>query len=141
MSGFLFLCRIDVEGCRSVSLPTEATNLNVQQHLYKKIENGEYKIRQLIVLQEFKKSIIKNDKVLTEKVVITGRKIPLSTIRYDLFKKHEKYMHLIKDSDISAHSHLLMMISYLYDQACHLTDTEFKERHGVDINVQSMVEN
>ena len=44
-------------------------------------------------------------------------------------------------SSISAHSHLLMMISCLYDQACHLTDTEFKERHGVDINVQSMVEN
>ena len=43
-------------------------------------------------------------------------------------------------SSISAHSHLLMMISCLYNQACQLTDTEFKQRHGVDINVQSMVE-
>ena len=33
------------------------------------------------------------------------------------------------------------MISCLYNQACHLTDIEFKERHGVVINVQSMVEN
>ena len=34
LSVFIFLCRIDVEGCGSVSLPTEATNL-VVQHLYK----------------------------------------------------------------------------------------------------------
>ena len=97
LSGFNFLCRIDVEGCRTVSLPTKATNLDVQQHLYKKIENGEYKVGHLIVPQEFKKSTIKNDKVLTDKVVITTQKIPLSTIRYDLFKKHEKYMRLTKD--------------------------------------------
>ena len=128
---------------------------------------------------------------MTEKVVIPGRKIT-STIRYDLFKKHEKYMRFTKDlefqnmsrlavterlrkineynddkkitelnnlinklktyqrtrhfmmwhdgSSISAHSHFLMMISCLYDPASHLTDTKFKERHGVDINVQSMVE-
>ena len=79
-----------------MSLPTEATNLDVQQNLYKKIENGEYKIGQLIVPQEFQKLTIKNDKVLTEKVVITGRKTPLYSIRYDLFKKHEKYMCLTK---------------------------------------------
>ena len=96
-SGFIFLCRIGVEGCRSVSLLTEATNLDIQQHLYKKIENGEYKIGQLIVLQEFIKLTTKNDKVLTEQVVITGRKIPLPTIRYHLFKKHEKSMRLSKD--------------------------------------------
>ena len=96
LSGFIFLSRIDVEGCRSVSLPTEATNLDVQQNLYKRIENGEYKIGQLIVPQEFQKLTIKNDKVLTEKVVITGRKTPLYSIRYDLFKKHEKYMRLTK---------------------------------------------
>ena len=35
--------------------------------------------------------------MLTDKVVITAQKIPLSTIRYDLFKKHEKYMRLTKD--------------------------------------------
>ena len=45
-----------------------------------KIENGEYKVWLLIVPQEFKKSTIKNDKVLTDQMVITGRKIPLSTI-------------------------------------------------------------
>ena len=58
-------------------------------------------------------------------------------------KIYERTRHLMMwhdGSSISAHSHLLMMISCLYDQACHLTDTEFKERHGVDINVQSMVE-
>ena len=85
-SGFIFLCRIDVERCRSFSFPTEAANQDVQQPLYIKIENGEYKTGQLIALQEFKKSTIKNDKMLTKKVVIIGRKIPLSTIRYVLFK-------------------------------------------------------
>ena len=34
---------------------------------------------------------------MTEKVVLTGREIPLSTIQHDSFKKHEKYMHLSKD--------------------------------------------
>ena len=43
-------------------------------------------------------------------------------------------------SSINAHSHLLTVISCLYNQVCHLADIEFKERHGVDINVQSMVE-
>ena len=44
-------------------------------------------------------------------------------------------------SSISAHSYLLMVISCLYDQACHLTDTEFKERHRVDINVNLWLKN
>ena len=52
--------------------------------------------------------------------------------------RHLKIWH--DDLSISAHSHLLM-ISCLYNQTCHLTDIEFKERHGVVINVQSMVEN
>ena len=43
-------------------------------------------------------------------------------------------------SSIRAHSHFLMMISSFYDQASHLTDTEFKERPGGDINAQFMVE-
>ena len=29
---------------------------------------------------------------------------------------------------------------YVYDPACHLTDSEFKGLHEVDVNVQSMVE-
>ena len=35
--------------------------------------------------------------MLTEKVVITGQKIPLSASRSHLFKKYEKYMLLTKD--------------------------------------------
>ena len=107
---------------------------------------------------------------MTNKRVITGRKIPLPTIRYDLFKNLEKYMRLRKDLEfentsrhdvterqrkineyddnkltelnvlidkpktytyertkhltmwhdglsISAHGHLLMIISCLYDPA------------------------
>ena len=44
------------------------------------------------------------------------------------------------NSSITAHSHLLIMISYLYDPACYLVDSEFKKRHGVNINVQCVVE-
>ena len=57
-------------------------------------------------------------------------------------KTYEKTRHLMMwhdGSSVRAHSHLLMMISSFYDQACHLTDTEFKERPGGDINAQFMV--
>ena len=43
-------------------------------------------------------------------------------------------------STINAHSYLLIMISYLYDPACHLTDKEFKNKYGINTNVQSIVE-
>ena len=42
----------------------------------------------------------KKDKMLTEKVVINGRKIPLSAIRCTLFKKNEKYVPLSKDLNL-----------------------------------------
>ena len=58
LSGFIFCCRINVEGCRSVSLPTEAANQDVQDDLYKEFEK-KYKIRQHIVPQVFQKAKIK----------------------------------------------------------------------------------
>ena len=43
-------------------------------------------------------------------------------------------------SSITAHSHLLIMISHLYDPACYLVDSKLKKRHGVNINVRCVVE-
>ena len=55
---FYFLLQNYVEGCRSVSLPTEAANQDVQDDLYKEFEK-KYKIRQHIVPQVFQKAKIK----------------------------------------------------------------------------------
>ena len=43
-------------------------------------------------------------------------------------------------SSLASHSHVLMMISTIYDPAVFLTDKEYKEKFGQSINVQSQIE-
>ena len=44
------------------------------------------------------------------------------------------------DSSISNHSHLLIMVSCMFDPAVYLTNDEYFEIHGKHVNVQSIVE-
>ena len=41
---------------------------------------------------------------------------------------------------LSNHSYILMMVAVMYDPAIHLTDLEYKEKYGININVQASVE-
>ena len=51
----------------------------------------------LIVSQDFQKVFDKGKKIVTEKKVISGRKIPLEEIRHKLLHKFKKYMRLTLD--------------------------------------------
>ena len=42
--------------------------------------------------------------------------------------------------NVGGHSYQLMMIACIYDTACYYTDTEFKEKFGVFVNIQTIVE-
>ena len=92
------LFRFQVPGCKTVALPAVPSNKVLKKNLKEKIKSGEYKIGRKIVPQEFQKSVIKNNKITTEVVKISGRKITLQDIRSDFFKKHEKFMRLTDDN-------------------------------------------
>ena len=50
---------------------------------------GVYKVSDLIVPQEFQKVFVKGGKIVTEKIFINCRKIPLEEIRYELLHKYK----------------------------------------------------
>ena len=52
--------------------------------------------------------------------------------------RHIQFWH--DGSCISNHSHLMITVNILYDSAIHITDKEYKQIYGKDINVQSVIE-
>ena len=58
---------------------------------------GVYKVGDLILPQEFQRVSVIRGKFVTEKILISGRKIPLEEIRYELLHKYKKYMRLTTD--------------------------------------------
>ena len=62
-----------------------------------KIEQGEYSLGQIVVPQNFTKTAIKDGKMITEEVSISGRKFPLKDIRKNLLIRHTRYMRLTTD--------------------------------------------
>ena len=41
---------------------------------------------------------------------------------------------------IAGHSYLLMMIVWIYDLACYLTDTKYEQKYNFSSNIQAIVE-
>ena len=74
--------RIQLENHKSATFPVELTNQQVLKQLKEKIAMGVYEMDDLIVPQEFQKVSVKGRKIVTEKIFISGRKIPLEEIRY-----------------------------------------------------------
>ena len=88
--------RIQLENRKS-PFPVEQTNQQVLKQLKEKIRMGVYKVGDLIVPQEFQKVSVEGGKIVTEKNFISGRKIPLEEISYELLHKYKKYMRLTTD--------------------------------------------
>ena len=89
--------RIQLENHKSTTFPVEQTNQQVLKQLKEKITMGVYKVGDLIVPQEFQKVSVKGGKGETEKKFISGRKIPLEDVRYEILHKYKKYMRLTTD--------------------------------------------
>ena len=64
-----------------------------------KIEQGEYSLGQIVVPQNFTKTAIKDGKMITKEVSISGWKFSLHDIRKNLLICHSKYMRLTKDEE------------------------------------------
>ena len=89
--------KIQLENHKSTTFPVEQTNQQILKQLKEKITMGVYQVDDLIVPQEFQKVSVKAGNIVTEKIFISGRKIPLEDIRYELLHKYKKYMRLTTD--------------------------------------------
>ena len=66
----------------------------------------------------------------------------LSTMRQKL-KNMERTRHLAvwhDHSSVENHGYLLFLVGVMYDPAIHLTDKEFKEKCGEEVEVQKIIE-
>lgn len=66
----------------------------------------------------------------------------LSTMRQKL-KKMERTRHLAvwhDHSSVANHRYFLFLVGVMYDPAIHLTDKEFKENCGKEVEVQKIIE-
>ena len=82
-------------------MPVEETNNEVMELLHKKIENGEYTLGETIVPQTFTKTFVKDGKIKTEEMSVSGRKFSLIQIRKDLLQKYSHYMRLTTGEEFS----------------------------------------
>ena len=64
-----------------------------------KIKQGEYNLGQIVVPQNFTKTSVKDGKMITKEVSISGRKFSLDDIRKNLLIYHSKYMDLTTDEE------------------------------------------
>ena len=64
-----------------------------------KIKQGEYNLGQIVVPQNFTKTSVKDGKMITKELSISGRKFSLDDIRKNLLIYHSKYMHLTTDEE------------------------------------------
>ena len=69
--------------------------------LHKKIENSEYTLGGTTVPQTFTKTFVKDGKIKTEEMSVSGRKFSFIQIRKDLLQKHSHYMRLTTGEEFS----------------------------------------
>ena len=101
-----------MENNQSITVPVDQSNTQVIKQLKEKIEKGIYKVGDLIVPQEFKKTTINQGKIATGNVCISGRKILLKEIRNELLDRNRnnltemdlvKYLKNINEHNITSY--------------------------------------
>ena len=119
------------------------------------VKSGKYLLGELIEPKKFTKMILdQSNNIIEEEYVIYGRKIPLNTIRRNVYHKHmklgimrENISHVKRNFLIWAdHStlmnggYLLFTVRILYSKKIFLTDEEYFNKYKRVANVQSLVE-
>ena len=92
--------RLTVSNMTSISLPTEESTEEINKQLNEKIEQGIYKLGELIIPQVYEKVTLQNNKLTTQEIEIRGRRVNLLDIRRDMFEKHKKFMKLHSNEQI-----------------------------------------
>ncbi|XP_065661972.1 uncharacterized protein LOC136084831 [Hydra vulgaris] len=91
--------RLDVAGCKSISIPIEVSNKVLKDMLEQDIEKGKYRIGKLIVPKTFTKTVCKNNNLVTEEFLVYGRKLSINDIRADMLKNHKAFMRFRTDQE------------------------------------------
>ena len=73
--------RLNLNRCSEVTIPTEKSNETVKRKLKEQIDNARYNSGIPSIPQKFKRALVKDNEIITEEIVIEGRKIPLRDIR------------------------------------------------------------
>ena len=120
------------------------------------VRSGKYLLGDLIEPKKYKKFTLDNTGQINEvEYSVSGRKIPLNTIRKKLYDDHQKLgiMRDIKDHQVKRHlllwadhssllnaGYLLFTVRVIYSSKMFFTDEEMFERTQKHYDVQSMVE-
>ena len=125
---------IEVQG-RKIPLNKIRLDLNKKQEMYMRIHNDQ----ELLALS--RDDLIKNFKRINE-FRHDFETLTTEELRQKLcvFERSRHLMLWHDGSTVSNHSHLLMMVSTMYDPAIYLTNEEFFAKHKYYINIQSIIE-
>ncbi|XP_047129004.2 uncharacterized protein LOC124809199 [Hydra vulgaris] len=94
--------RLNVPGYKSISIPMEVSNKVLKDKLEQDIEKGKYRIEKLIVPKTFTKTVCKNNSLVTEEFLVSGRKLSIDDIRADMYENHKAFMRLTTDQEYLA---------------------------------------
>ena len=72
----------------------EKSNKTVKRKLKEQIDSGRNNSGIPIIPQKFEKALVRDKEIITEEIVIEGRKIPLRDIRIKMLKDHQKFMRI-----------------------------------------------
>ena len=84
---FYVLNRLDIPGCRDVTMPVDETNEEITQNLKEKIKSGEYTLGEMIIPQKFIKTTMTGNTLEKEEVEISGRKIGNKIFKKEITRK------------------------------------------------------
>ncbi|XP_047122498.1 uncharacterized protein LOC105847932 [Hydra vulgaris] len=94
--------RLNVPGYKSISIPMEVSNKVLKDKLEQDIEKGKYRIGKLIVPKTLTKTVCKNNSLVTEEFLVSGRKLSIDDIRADMYENHKAFMRLATDQEYLA---------------------------------------
>ena len=77
----------------------EKSNKTVKRKLKEQIDSGRYNLGMPIKPQKFEKTSVKDSEIITEEIVIEGRKILLRDIRIKMLRDHQKFMWIYLEAE------------------------------------------
>ena len=122
---------MSIPNLSDIAVPSRPSTKKVNEKLKEKIKDGTYKIGDLIVPQKFEKISLREETLIKEEILVSGRKIPLCDIRKEMLLKHKVFMKLYCDTKLSQLSRAelvdeLKKIHELEDHELHESDEQMR---------------
>ena len=117
----LNLFRLNLNCCSEVTIPTEKSNETDKRKLKEQIDNARYNSGIPIIPQKFEKALVKDNEIITEEIVIEGRKIPLRDIRIKNAERSLKvYADILEVENLKEKNEMLQFLRNIneYHRSC-----------------------